>query len=256
MSRPRVLLTNDDGIRAPGIAAMWRALKEWADVVVVAPETHQSATGHGVTLREPLMTAEVDGEGDMRGIAVEGRPADCVKLALSKLYAEADLVVSGINMGANSGINVFYSGTVAAAVEGAFLGRKAIAVSQYLKRGVETDYDWSATLAMRVIKPLVDGGGVGAGEVVSINLPAVAAGEEPAGVVTVPQCVRPMDDEFERRESPRGQAYYWNTGVFTLNGSESGTDVWALRDRNVTVTPLHFDLTAHERLDRVATSLG
>ena len=121
--RPRILLTNDDGIRSEGIAAMYRQLVRFGEIRVVAPETVQSATGHGVTLHNPLLTKKVPlADTDAVGTAVEGRPADCVKLAISQLTPDVDLVVSGINMGANVGVDVFYSGTVAAAVEGAFLG--------------------------------------------------------------------------------------------------------------------------------------
>jgi len=256
MSRPKVLLTNDDGIRAEGIFAMWQALREWADVTVVAPETHQSATGHGVTLREPLLVGEVETPGGMTGTAVEGRPADCVKLALTEICPDVDLVVSGINMGANAGINVFYSGTVAAAVEGAFLGKPAFAVSRYLSRDVHTDYAWSAELIMRVVKPTWANGGIAPGEVVNVNVPAVEAGEEPAGTRVVPQCIKPLHDSFERRESPRGQAYYWNTGVFKITGSDAGTDVDGLREKHVVVTPLHFNLTAMDRMSKVEAALG
>ncbi len=255
MSRPKVLLTNDDGIRAEGIFSMWKALCEWADVTVVAPETHQSATGHGVTLRDPLLVGEVTTPGGMTGTAVDGRPADCTKLALVELCPDVDLVVSGINMGANAGINVFYSGTVAAAVEAAFLGKPAIAVSKLLHRDVKDDYDWAAQLCMRVIRPMFEQGGVKPGEVVNVNVPALEAGQEPTGTRVVPQCVKPLIDRFERRESPRGQVYYWNSGLFSLDGSLAGTDVDGLRDKAVVVTPLHFDLTAQSRLDRVAEAL-
>ncbi len=234
---------------------MWRALSKWADVTVVAPETHQSATGHGVTLSEPLMVAQVTTADGMTGTAVGGRPADCTKLALVELCPDVDLVVSGINMGANAGINVFYSGTVAAAVEGAFLGKPSIAVSKYLHKDVADDYDWAATLAMRVIEPLWDAKAVKPGEVVNINVPAVAQGEEPVDTRVVPQCIRPLDDAFEKRTSPRGQSYYWNSGVFRLTGGAEGTDVAGLRDKALVVTPLQLDLTAPDRMERLSTVL-
>ena len=257
MSRPRVLLTNDDGIRAEGIAGMWHALRDWAEVTVVAPETVQSATGHGVTLREPLLVGEVTTPDGLTGLAVEGRPADCAKLALMEICPDVDLVVSGINMGANAGINVFYSGTVAAAVEAAFLGKPAVAVSRHMRPDVPDDYGWSATLALRVIRPLWDAGAIRPGEVVNVNVPAVAPGEEPAGGVrVVPQCVRPLDDAFERRQSPRGQAYYWNTGTFNVDRSAADTDIGGLRDKAVVVTPLHFDLTARDRMSRLSSILS
>ncbi len=248
--RPRVLLTNDDGIRAEGIAAMYRQLTGFGDVRVVAPETVQSATGHGVTLHNPLLTRRVSlADSDETGIAVDGRPADCVKLALSHFTPDVELVISGINQGANVGVDVFYSGTVAAAVEGAFLGKPAIAVSHHLSEEVETSYDWAAALAMRVIRRLWASGEPKAGQVVNINVPSLPEGQEPAGVKVVPQCIRPWSDQYERRHSPEGREYFWNAAKFTLSRSEGENDVVALRERFITVTPLHFDLTARERLE-------
>ena len=256
MPRPRVLLTNDDGIRADGIASLWRALREWADVTVVAPETVQSATGHGVTLSGPLLTQELHLDSGLRGLAVDGRPADCVKLALSTICPDVDLVVSGMNEGANVGIDVFYSGTVAAAVEGAFLGKPAVAVSLHLSDAVEDAHDWAASVAMRAVRPMWDNGAIKPGEVVNVNVPALADGEEPAGVEVAPQCLAGWADEFDRRLDPRGRAYYWNSGKFTLDrGGLEGTDVAGLRAKKVVVTPLHFDLTARDRLGRLDEAL-
>src|SRR5438309_3896367 len=164
------LLTNDDGIRQPGLVAMYRELTRLGDVHVVAPETVQSATGHGVTLSTPLLTDRVTVEDTFTGTSVDGRPADCVKLAVSQLLPrQPDLVISGINSGANVGINVLYSGTVAAAVEAAFLGLPAIALSLYLRKEIETDYDAAAARSMKVIRQILDAG-LNPGQVVSVNL--------------------------------------------------------------------------------------
>src|SRR5687768_741820 len=153
----RILLTNDDGIRAPGLVAMYRELTKLGDVTVVAPETVQSATGHGITMATPLLTSRVRVEDAFEGVAVDGRPADCVKLAINQLCEgePPDLVVSGMNSGTNVGINVIYSGTVAAAIEAAFLGLPAVAVSLYLKSDVETDYARSAVYARRTIEKIL-----------------------------------------------------------------------------------------------------
>src|SRR3954454_10261263 len=154
-----ILLTNDDGINAPGIVAMYRELVKLGEVHVVAPETVQSATGHGITITTPLLTTPVTVENGFTGIAVDGRPADCVKLAVAKLLPrQPDLVVSGINAGANVGINVIYSGTVAAAIEAAFLGLPAIALSLYLRKDVPTDYKVAARRAMPVIEQILSTG--------------------------------------------------------------------------------------------------
>src|SRR5688572_11920973 len=172
-----ILLTNDDGIRAPGIVAMYRALVAAGhEVQVVAPETVQSATGHGITMATPLLTSRVRVEDAFEGVAVDGRPADCVKLAINQLCQDRlpDLVVSGMNSGTNVGINVIYSGTVAAAIEAAFLGLPSIAVSLYLRKEIETDYDRAAGLAEKTIER-IDDAGLKAGQVATINIPALSA---------------------------------------------------------------------------------
>ncbi len=238
-----ILLTNDDGIMAPGIVAMYRELTKLGKVFVVAPETVQSATGHGITLTSPLLTSKVTVESAFTGTAVDGRPADCVKLAINQLLPRMpDLVVSGMNSGANVGINVIYSGTVAAAIEAAFLGLPAVAVSLHLRNDVPTDYKRSAGLALETIRQVVAGGLKG-GEVVNINVPALLPEEQAAGVKVVRQCTRPFIDTYEKRSDPRGREYFWNSSVFSLGDTEEDTDVAALRNRYICVTPLQFDLT-------------
>ena len=240
-----ILLTNDDGIRHPGLVAMYRELIKLGEVHVVAPETVQSATGHGVTISTPLLTDRVTVEDTFTGIAVDGRPADCVKLAVAKLLPrQPDLVISGINSGANVGINVIYSGTVAAAIEAAFLGLPSIALSLYLRKEVITDYKVAAKRAMGVIEQIL-AAGLTAGQTVSVNLPAVPADQQPAGIKVVRQCVRPWVDNYEKRQDPRGRDYYWNSSIFTLRSTDEDTDVAALRDQYITVTPLQFDLTSY-----------
>lgn len=245
-----ILLTNDDGIHAPGIVAMYRELVRMGDVHVVAPETVQSATGHGITLATPLLTNRVTIENAFTGIAVDGRPADCVKLAIAKLLPRApDLVVSGMNHGTNVGINVIYSGTVAAAIEAAFLGLPSVAVSLLLKHPIPVDHARAAVLARESVE-LVLKKGLKPGQVANINIPALNANEAPAGIRFVRQCTRPWVDTYEQRKDPRGRDYFWNSSVFTLGESESDTDVAALRDNYITVTPLQFDLTDHATLSR------
>jgi 5'-nucleotidase len=245
-----ILLTNDDGILAPGILAMYRALTALGEVMVIAPETVQSATGHGITLTTPLLTSRVTVENGFTGTAVDGRPADCVKLAVDQLLPRRpDLVVSGINSGANVGINVIYSGTIAAAIEAAFLGLPAVATSLHLKRDVPADYAGAAELTVGIIRQLLEGGLRG-GEVVNVNIPALAAGQAPAGVRLARQCTRPWVDTYERRQDPRGRDYFWNSSVFQLNTTDEDTDVAGLRDGFITVTPLQYDLTDHGGLQR------
>jgi 5'-nucleotidase len=216
---------------------------------VVAPESVQSATGHGITISSPILTSRVAVDGGIAGIAIAGRPADCVKVAVAHLLpGPADLVVSGINAGTNVGINVIYSGTVAAAVEAAFLGLPAIAVSQYLREGIRPDYAVAATQSMGVIRQLL-GLGIRPGQVANINLPALGPGEQPKGIQVCRQCTNPWIDQYERRTDPRGRDYFWNKSVFTLGETEQDTDVAALREGYITVTPLHYDLTDRAALE-------
>ena len=238
-----ILLTNDDGIRAPGLVAMYRELTSLGEVHVVAPETVQSATGHGITLSTPLLTQRVTVEDAFTGTSVDGRPADCVKLAVAKILPrQPDLVVSGINAGANVGINVIYSGTVAAAIEAAFLGLPSIAISLYLRKEIPLDFARTAGLAMNVIRQIL-AGGLKPGQVVTVNIPPLREGESPAGIKVVRQCTNAWIDTYEERKNPRGQSYFWNNTIFSLGNTDEDTDVAALRDGYITVTPLQFDLT-------------
>jgi 5'-nucleotidase len=243
-----ILLTNDDGIHAPGLVAMYRELAKLGEVHVVAPESVQSASGHGITITTPLLTTSVTVENAFTGTAVDGRPADCVKLAVAKLLPrQPDLVVSGINSGANTGINIIYSGTVAAAIEAAFLGLPSIATSLYLRRDVPTDYARAAVYSRQTIEKILEAG-LPAGRVATINLPALGPDQQPTGVKVVRQCVNAWADTYEERKDPRGRSYFWNSSVFTLGDTEDDTDVAALRDGYITVTPLQYDLTHYPML--------
>jgi 5'-nucleotidase len=244
-----ILLTNDDGISAPGLVALYHELVKLGQVQVVAPASVESATSHGITLKAPLLTSQVTIDGAFTGTAVDGRPADCVKLAVSHfLPRRPDLVVSGINSGANVGINVIYSGTIAAAIEGAFLGLPSIAFSLHLRGELSPDYGRAANMARDMVSQIL-AAGLGPRQVATVNLPALKAGEAPAGVKIVRQCTRPWAYTYERRSDPRGRAYFWNTSIFALDTQEEDTDVAALRDRYITITPLQFDLTDRALLE-------
>jgi len=245
----RILLTNDDGILAPGLAAMHRLLTGLGEVSVAAPDSAQSASAHAITINAPLSAARVHVRQEFHGWAVAGRPADCVKLAVAQLVDRPDLVVSGINDGANVSINVLYSGTVAAAAEGALLGIPSIAVS--LERGPELDFDWAARIARRLIERAVQGP-MQAGQLLNVNIPNLAAGP-PRGVKVVGQSVQRMDDYYVRRDGPDGAAQFYLEGWFGEPGDPVETDLKALAGRYVAITPLHFDLTAREQLERVAS---
>ncbi len=271
----RILLTNDDGIRAPGLAALYEALvgAEGAGplldhtsgavhrsprsvVYPVAPLTVQSAMSHGITFHDPLMVHEetvrlTDGTA-VAGMAVDGRPADCVKLAISQLWPEKfgegsrpDLVVSGMNHGANCGINVIYSGTVAAALEAAFLGVPSFAVSLHMGKG-KARFDVAAGWARVAIEKLILKGLPGAHECLSLNLPVCEVEAPMPEIVVCPMNTHGLVDKYEKRVSPLGDVYYWAAGHgLDFHGTAAGSDVEYLLKRCITVTPLGYDLTGH-----------
>jgi len=244
----RILLTNDDGIYAPGLRALRHELLKLGTVTVVAPATEQSAAGHSVTLLNPLLVSEVfeDDGVTFLGWAIEGRPADCVKLALLELLVEQpDIIISGMNAGSNAGINVLYSGTVAAAIEGAFYRHTAIAVSLEYDKKIY-DFQAAARYARQVIEQIIAQKPV-AGSLFNVNLPVLERGPI-KGVKVLPQNVSPYTEKFDRRVNPRGRTYFWAGPDFLCPDPRPGTDVEALADGYITVTPLKFDLTDHAKL--------
>lgn len=248
----RILLTNDDGIYAPGLRALRPELRRLGEVVVVAPAAEQSAVGHSVTLTTPLVVQEViDEEQQPLGWAVEGRPADCVKLALRELLPEPpDLIVSGLNAGANAGINVLYSGTVAAAIEGAFFRCTSIACSLEYTRLGPLDFARGAELSRRVIEQVL-ARRPPPGSLFNINIPSPERGPI-RGVRVVPQNLAPYVETFDRRVDPRGRVYFWSTPDFRCPDPHPDSDVTALAEGYITVTPLHFNLTHTELLREMA----
>jgi len=244
----RILLTNDDGVQAPGLRALRAELQKLGQVVVVAPATEQSAVGHSITLSTPLIVQQVfDEKKDFLGWAVEGRPADCVKLALLELLPEPpDVVVSGLNAGSNAGINVLYSGTVAAAIEGSFFRQTSFACSMAYSKAVLPDFQGGAALARRVIEQVL-ARGPEPGSLFNVNIPSLDKG--PArGVRVVPQNSAPYSEKFDRRIDPRGRVYFWSTPDFGCPEPHPDTDETALREGFVTLTPLQFDLTYARQL--------
>jgi 5'-nucleotidase len=239
----RILLTNDDGVYAPGLRALLPELRKLGEVVVVAPAAEQSAVGHSVTLMTPLVVQEVlDEERRPLGWAVEGRPADCVKLALRELLPEPpDVLVSGLNAGSNAGINVLYSGTVAAAIEGAFFRVVSIACSLEAGRSRSLDFPRGAALARRVIERIL-AHRPAAGALFNVNIPDPEKGPV-KGLRVVPQNVAPYQETFDRRTDPRGRVYFWSNPGFSCPDPHPDTDVTALEEGYITVTPLQFDLT-------------
>lgn len=236
----QILLTNDDGIYAPGLAALERELRRLGDVCIVAPATEQSGVGHSITFLSPLVVQEVFEGDSLRGFAVEGSPADCVKLGIAEFCPRRpDLVVSGMNGGLNAGINVLYSGTVAAAIEGAFFGITSIAVS--LEYAAIAHFEQAARIAGRVIEQLIERT-QGGPQLYNLNIPQQAVLSTPQ-LKVVPMGVARWGEAFEKRRDPRGRAYYWATNEPPPPRGEHETDLTALLQGYVTLTPLDFDLT-------------
>ncbi len=252
-----ILLTNDDGIYAPGLAALQRELAKLGDVCVVAPATEQSGVGHMITYLTPLIVREVfqnertmGGNNGHWGWAVQGSPADCVKIGLAEFCPRRpDLVVSGINAGLNAGINVLYSGTVAAAIEGAFYGITSIAVSLQYERHFQ--FERAACLTRQIVEQVLSAKGPDP-QLYNINIPTAALRGEPQ-ICVVPMNVTRDDDRFEKRQDPFGRPYYWLVGGRAPLLPEHETDISAIAQGRITITPLDFNMTRQTILTEMET---
>ena len=244
----RILITNDDGILAPGIEALYHAVADLAEVTVVAPETPQSASGHAITVGSPMAVRRVHVNNVFHGWSVDGRPADCVKLAILELLDQPpDFVLSGINAGANTGINVLYSGTVAGAIEGAFFGIPALALS--LELSDELDFHGAGHIARSIFETFVAAQPL-AGTCLNVNIPAMGKGA-PKGIRCCPQGTVTMEEHYAKQRAD-GHTLYWLDGRMRDQDVIPDTDDAALRDGYVTITPLRFNLTDQRTLERIA----
>ncbi len=246
--RPLILVTNDDGITAPGIRTLIAVMNEIGDVVVVAPDGPQSGMGHAVTINETLYCNEINvDEGPQKEYKSSGTPADCVKLAVSEILdRKPDLCVSGINHGSNSSINVIYSGTMSAAVEAGVEGIPAIGFSLL-------DYSWNANF--NPLKPFIKQvaqnvleNGLPDGVVLNVNFPK---NETFKGIKVCRQARANWVEEFDKRINPQGRVYYWLTGKFVNMDKGEDTDEWALANNYISVVPVQFDLTAHHFIQKL-----
>jgi len=234
----RILISNDDGINAKGITQLRKSLEEHAEIFVVAPDRERSATGHKITMHRPLRVKEQVYPGtNSKGWAVDGTPSDCVKLGLEALLPVLpDLVISGINLGPNLGTDVLYSGTVSAAIEGIINNIPAIAIS--LASYEYQDFTYSS----KFIKNLVTGYGkeLHGGILLNVNVPPGI----PRGVKVTKLGNRRYTNVFFKRTDPRGGTYFWMAGEpFDVDGDNPDTDVWAVNEGYISITPIHYDLT-------------
>lgn len=252
--KERILLTNDDGIYAQGLFALYQSLSEEFDVLVVAPEIEMSAVGHAITLHNPIRVKEVRRKGRFFGYAVTGTPADCVKLATQELFNgnPPHMVVSGINLGANVGVNVLYSGTVSAATEAAFLGFCSIAIS--LDTVIKPDFTFAAKFAKRLVRLLVNKR-LENRIALNVNIPAVPE-EEIEGVEFTTQGTARFIERFEKRIDPRGNVYYWLSGETPVEDPRPDSDGRILKSKKISITPIHFDLTHYPTLNRLRNEKG
>ncbi len=244
----RILLVNDDGILAAGLEGLYHAVRDLGDVEVVAPETSQSAVGHAITVLSPMAVQRVHVNNAFWGWSVDGRPADCVKLALIELLGwRPDFVLSGINHGANTGVNVLYSGTVAGAAEGAFFGVPSIAFSLELSH--ELDFHRAGRVARAVFQQFA-AAKPPPGMCLNVNIPALDQGW-PLGVRCCAQGKVNMQEHYLKSVGSDGRAIYRLDGRLPDHDHSPNNDLMAIRERYVAVTPLHFNLTDRSMLGEV-----
>ncbi len=245
--KPLILVTNDDGITAPGIRALIAVMKEFGEVVVVAPDSPQSATGHAITINNTLHINKIDIDPDVTlEYSCSGTPVDCVKFAVSEIVKrKPDLCVSGINHGSNSSINVIYSGTMSAAVEAGIEGIPAIGFSLL-------DYNWDADFepikaSIKKITEEVLENGLPEGVILNVNFPKLKE-KDIKGIKICRQAKAIWQERFDKRQTPMGKDYYWLTGKFVNLDKGEDTDEWALEHGYISIVPVQFDLTAHHAM--------
>lgn len=250
--KPLILVTNDDGITAPGIRALIEVMSELGKVIVVAPDSPQSGTGHAITINNTLYINKISSEhSNIPEYSCSGTPVDCVKLAVNEIIGhKPDLCVSGVNHGSNSSINVIYSGTMSAAVEAGIEGIPAIGFSLL-------DYEWEADFNaiksfIKKIAAEVLENGLPEGVVLNVNFPKLQE-KEVKGIRICRQAKAIWMEKFDKRQTPQGKDYYWLTGEFVNQDNGDDTDEWALRNGYISIVPVQFDLTAHHAIQQLNT---
>jgi len=243
--QPVILITNDDGVTAPGIRALVEAVKGLGKIVVVAPDKPQSGMGHAITIGHPLRMQKVNVFEGVEAYACSGTPVDCVKLAVDKvLHGKPDICLSGINHGANHSINVIYSGTMSAALEASIESIPSIGFS-LLDLSIEADFSAAKKFARIVVEHVLKNKSLDKHLCLNVNIPK---GEDKLinGIKICRQAYAKYEEEFDERKDPHGKRYYWLTGEFVNFDKGKDTDVWALENNYVSVVPVQFDLTHYE----------
>ena len=246
----KILITNDDGIAAPGIKALTEVMHELGDIFIIAPDSAQSGMGHAITINSTLELKHIPGFlGTENAYSCSGTPVDCVKMGIHELMkTKPDLCVSGVNHGSNSSINVIYSGTMSAAVEGGIEGIPSIGFSL-------CDYSWDANFEN--IKPFIKKiasevleKGLPEGVILNVNFPKT---DNIKGIKICRQAKAAWEEEFDKRINPMGKEYYWLTGKFVNQDNGEDTDEWALANDYISIVPVHFDLTAYHAIQQLNT---
>lgn len=246
--KPLILVTNDDGINAPGIRVLIAVMETLGEVVVVAPHSPQSSMGHAITLNSTLYVEQIEyTDAKNKEFSCSGTPADCVKFAVREvLDRKPDICVSGINHGANSSINVIYSGTMSAAIEAGIEGIPAIGFS-LLNYEWDANFEASKSFVKTIAKNVIEKG-LPEGVVLNVNIPDLKA-EQIKGIKVCRQAKANWIEEFDKRQNPQGKDYYWLSGKFVNLDEGKDTDVWALENGYVSIVPTQFDLTAHRFIE-------
>jgi 5'-nucleotidase len=244
MKKPLILISNDDGISADGIRSLWREIRKFADVIVAAPNSQQSAVGHSITMSSPIRVYKTLIDKNFYGYAIDGTPADAVKIAIRTLFKDKkiDLLISGINQGSNTAINIIYSGTVSAATEGTLLGIPSFAISltSYTEKDFSTAAKFAGKLAKIVLKK-----GLPQGTLLNVNVPALKA-KDIKGVSITKKGNSYWDDWYESRLDPNKREYFWLTGKMVKLDKTIDFDQKAIDENYISVTPIHYDLTNYE----------
>lgn len=249
MTKPKILVTNDDSVEAPGIKKLISIMRKLGEVIVVAPDKPQSGMGHAITVATPLRLKKICVEENYQEYSCNGTPVDCVKIAEKAiLKGKPDLIVSGINHGSNASVNVVYSGTIAAAMEGCIEGVNSIGFSL-------DDYSWNADFShvdvyIENICRKVLQNGLPEYTCLNVNIP-VNNGSKISGIKVCRQARARWDEAFDARKDPHNRDYYWLTGVFFSDDLAEDTDQWALKNNYIAIVPLHFDLTAYQNMQTI-----
>jgi 5'-nucleotidase len=248
--KPLILVTNDDGVTAPGIRHLIKIMKEFGEVVVVAPDSPQSGMGHAITITDNLYCDKIHSEDqDFEEYSCSGTPVDCVKIATQEiLKRKPDLCVSGINHGSNSSINVIYSGTMSAAVEAGTEGIPAVGFS-LLDYAMDADFEPTTEYVKKITKNILNGN-LPAGIVLNVNFPKLKS-KDLKGLKVCRQAKAHWEERYDKRQTPQGRDYYWLTGEFINEDAGEDTDEWALAHGYVSVVPIQFDLTAHKQINQL-----